>query len=76
MWATHEALFEVSCHLEISKKVESQQKNWQVEFHNSSRPLRSFKVNDKVYAKNLITNTPKWIAGLVTKVTGPLSYVI
>ena len=62
-------------HPEVSKKVESQQKK-QVEFHDNSRPLRSFKVNDKVYAKNLINNTPKWIAGTVTKVTGPLSYVI
>lgn len=58
-------------HPEVSKKVENQ-----VESHDNSRPLRSFKVNDKVYAKNLTTNTPKWIAGTVTKVTGLLSYVI
>ena len=62
-------------HPEVSKKVENQQKK-QVESHDNSRPLRSFKVNEKVYAKNLISNTPKWIAGTVTKVTGPLSYVI
>ena len=62
-------------HPEVSKKVESQQKK-QVESHDNSRPLRSFHVKEKVYAKNLTSNTPKWIAGTVTKVTGPLSYVI
>ena len=62
-------------HPEVSKKVESQQEK-QVESHDYSRPLRSFKVNAKVYAKNLTTNTPKWITGIVTKITGPLLYVI
>jgi hypothetical protein len=59
-------------HPEVSKKVESQQ----VESHDNSRPLRSFKEDEKVYAKNHTSNTPKWIAGTVSKVTGPLSYVI
>ena len=62
-------------HPEVSKKVESQQDK-QKESHDNSRPLRKFAVNDDVYVKNLTTNTPKWIAGTVTKVTGPLSYVI
>ena len=57
------------------EKVEDQQEK-HVKCHDNSRPLRSFKVKDTVYAKNLATNTPMWIAGTVTKVTGPLSYVI
>ena len=34
------------------------------------------KVKEKVHTKNLTSNTPKWIAGTVTKVTRPLSYII
>ena len=62
-------------HPEVSKKVKTQQKK-QVESHNNSQPLRRFNVDAKVYAKNFTSNTPKWIAGTVTKVTGPLSYII
>ena len=57
-------------HPDVSEKVESQQEK-QVESHDNIRPL-----NASTCAKNLVANISKWIAGTVTRVTGPLSYLI
>ena len=62
-------------HPELSTRVESQQEK-QADAHNNSQPLRSFDVHAKVYVKNHTGTTPRWLAGVVTKVTGPLSYVV
>lgn len=60
---------------EVSSKVEHQQHK-QKQQHDSGKPLRKFSVGDKVYAQNFSkTNaTSKWLAGIVVRVTGPLSY--
>ena len=41
-----------------------------------NKSQRQFRVDDNVYVKNLPANTPRWIPGIVRKVTGPLSYVV
>ena len=46
----------------------------QAEQHDTSKPLRTFVVGDTVYVKDFSTPSPTWIPGMVTKVTGPLSY--
>lgn len=40
------------------------------------RTLRTFNLDDKVYAKNYTSGAKKWIEAVVTKITGPLSYVV
>jgi hypothetical protein len=45
----------------------------QAEQHDTSKPLRTFAIGDTVYVKDFSTPSPTWI-GIVTKVTGPLSY--
>ena len=59
---------------DISTKVEIQQEK-QKKSHDTKKPLRSFKIGDFVYAQNF-NGIPKWIAGSVVSVSGPLSYVI
>ena len=46
----------------------------QAEQHDTSKPLRTFAVGDTVYVEDFSTPSPTWIPGMVTKVTGPLSY--
>ena len=59
----------------VAKMVEHRQLK-QREQHDKRRPLRVFVVDDPVYAENFASRNPKWIAGTIVKVTGPLSYVI
>ena len=42
--------------------------------HDNGNPVRNLNIGDKVYVRNLPNSDPKWLAGTVTKVTGPLSY--
>ena len=42
--------------------------------HDNGNPVRNLYIGDKVYVRNLPNSDPKWLAGTVTKVTGPLSY--
>ena len=62
-------------HPEVSKKVEAKQEKQKAE-HDTSQPIRKFSVNDNVLVRNLPSNNPKWIPGVIVKVTGPLSYVV
>lgn len=58
-------------HPDLSKKVHTKQDN-----NTSSRkPVRFFKVGDTLFAKNF-SGSPKWLPVVVTKVTGPLSYLV
>ena len=62
-------------HPDITKKVESKQEK-QKSAHDTKQPLRKFTVNDHVLVRNLPSNNPKWLPGVIVKVTGPLSYVV
>ena len=44
--------------------------------HDSSKPLRTFKVGEVVLAENFTGKHPKWLVGTILEVTGPLSYTI
>ena len=60
----------------VSTRVEKNQLR-QTQTHDSKNSvLRSFCVGDTVYAKNFASSSPKWLPGVVTQVTGPLSYEI
>lgn len=60
---------------DISARVVSQQTK-QAQQHDSTKPLRSFKVGDLVYTKDFSSTPVTWIPGRVVKCTGPLSYHI
>ena len=62
-------------HPQVGERVESQQQK-QKENHDGNPSPRKFDVGETVYVKNLPAGTPKWIPGVVEKVTGPLSYVV
>ena len=62
-------------HPDITKKVESKQEK-QKSAHDTEQPLRKFTVNDHVLVRNLPSSNPKWLPGVIVKVTGPLSYVV
>ncbi len=61
---------------EVSSKVESQQSRQKKAHDSNTLPVRSFSVNDMVFARNFTGGSPNWLPGCVTKVTGPLSYEI
>ena len=45
--------------------------------HDTKKPYCQFAEGDLVYAENFSANSDKkWLPGKVTKVTGPLSYVL
>jgi hypothetical protein len=44
--------------------------------HDNSKPNRTFKEGDQVFAEDFSASKEKWIPGVVKKVTGPLSYQI
>ncbi|XP_052003949.1 uncharacterized protein K02A2.6-like [Xyrauchen texanus] len=46
----------------------------QKEEHDSRAAERHFDVDDRVYLRNTTGDKPKWIPGLVTQLTGPVSY--
>ena len=62
-------------HPQIQERVEKQQAK-QKSDHDGSTPVRQFSVGDRIFVKNFPSNTPKWLPGIVRKVTGPLSYVV
>ena len=62
-------------HPEVSKKVESKQDK-QKTAHDTKQPVRKFAVEDSVLVKNMPSCNPKWVPGVIVKVTGPLSYDI
>ena len=60
---------------DISQRVEHKQA-MQKQSHDSSKPLRTFSVGDKVFVQNFSGTLPKWLSGTIGEVTGPLSYVV
>ena len=52
-----------------AEKVEIQQSK-----QDSTKPLRTFQVGDRIYVKDFSTTPVSWIPGKVVKITGPLSY--
>ena len=59
----------------VQGRVEDRQAK-QKAHHDGERPLREFALNDRVYVQNFPTKKPRWIAGTIVKVTGPLSYEV
>ena len=58
---------------DLTERVEAQQGK-QAKYHDSSKPLRSFKEGDLVYTKDFSTTPVTWVPGKITKKTSPLSY--
>lgn len=58
---------------DISQCVELRQ-NKQAEHHDNCKPLRIYSTGDTVFVRDFSTPTTTWLPGIVTKVTGPLSY--
>ena len=46
----------------------------QAEQHDTTKPLRTFKIGDSVYVKDFSKLTTTWIPGNIVHITGPLSY--
>ena len=59
----------------LSQRVEQRQQSQKMT-HDSHKPYREFKVGDTVYAEDFTPSNQKWIEGVVTDVTGPLSYKV
>ena len=59
----------------VQGRVEDEQAKQKVH-HAGEKPLREFALNDSVYVENFPTKKPRWIAGTIVKVTGPLSYEV
>ena len=60
----------------LTSKVQQSQLTQQ-QNHDTKKPYRQFVEGDLVYAENFsATSDIKWLPGKVTKITGPLSYVI
>ncbi|XP_061774106.1 uncharacterized protein K02A2.6-like [Nerophis ophidion] len=57
----------------ITERVRKRQYQ-QKEKHDSQASERQFDVNDSVYLRNTAGEKPKWIPGVVTQQTGPVSY--
>ena len=62
-------------HPDLAEHVEHRQAK-QKQSHDCSKPLRNFGIGDSVFAQNFTSNLPRWLAGVITEVTGPLSYVV
>ncbi len=60
----------------ISAKVETQQSRQKLNHDSVRSTVRSFSVNDPVFAQNFSESSPKWLPGTVVRVSGPLSYQI
>lgn len=60
----------------LTSKVQQSQLTQQ-QNHDTKKPYRQFVEGDLVYAENFsATSDIKWLPGKVTKITGPLSYII
>ena len=59
----------------LSQRVEQKQQ-FQKMRHDSHKPYREFKVGDTVYVEDFTPSSQKWIEGIITDVTGPLSYKV
>ena len=59
----------------LSQRVEQRQQSQKMAC-DSHKPYRGFKVGDTVYAEDFIPSNQKWIEGVITDVTGPLSYKV
>ena len=44
--------------------------------HDGKNELRKFTKDEEVYVENFTKKNPRWIPGIITEVTGPLSYEI
>ena len=59
----------------LSQRVEQKQQ-FQKMRHDSHKPYREFTVGDAVYIEDFTPSRQKWIKGIITDVTGPLSYKV
>ena len=59
----------------LSQRVEQRQQSQKMA-HDSHKPYREFKVGDTVYTEDFTPSNQKWIEGVITDVTGPLSYKV
>ena len=58
-----------------SQRVEQKQQ-FQKMRHDSHKPYREFKVRDTIYIEDFTPSSQKWIEGIITDVTSPLSYKV
>ena len=58
----------------LSQRVEQKQQFQKM--RHDSKPYREFKVGDTVYVEEFTSSSQKWIDGIITDVTGPLSYKV
>ena len=59
----------------ITERVEQKQFNQKLT-HDKSSVTRDFQEGEEVYAKNFSAHGPRWLAGHITKLTGPVSVEI
>ena len=62
-------------HPTTAARVQSNQERQKRNHDQEGTKLRSFSLNDPVYAKGF-SNGPKWLPGEITAVNGPLSYEV
>lgn len=60
---------------DVPEKVLDKQ-SAQKKSHDNSVPVRTFSEGDPVFVENFPSHNPKWIAGVVQEVKGPLSYLV
>ena len=59
----------------LSQRVEQKQQSQKVR-HDPHKTHQEFKVGDAVYIEGFTPSDQKWIEGIITDVTGPLSYKV
>ena len=59
----------------LSQRVEQKQQSQKMR-HDSHKPHREFKVGDTIYVEDFTPSSQKWIEGIITDVTGLLSYKV
>ena len=54
----------------------SQERQKKYMYHDRGTKSQEFEIGDKVFVKNHLSKSPRWLPGQITQRTGPLSYVV
>ena len=65
----------ITTQAKITEEVEQKQFNQKLT-HDKSSVIRDFQEGEEMYAKNFSAHGPQWLAGHITKLTGPVSVEI
>ena len=60
---------------DVSIRVQLSQER-QKKYHDRGTKSQEFETGDKVFVKNHLSKSPRWLPGQITQRTGPLSYVV